>query len=105
MSRPSGGRGSANWSQVPREGREVVNQPLPLWLEPKGVDRFHESSRVDHDHATKIRNLMFDDAILVSRRGTNLMGGNAASTVMQIADFIRQGTKKVTLRFCTRHIE
>lgn len=84
---------------------DVARQPAPLWLEPKGVDRFHESARLGRDHATKIRNLMFEDSVLVSRRGTNIMGAAAPSIIMQVADFVRQGTKKITIRFCTRHIE
>ena len=48
---------------------------------------------------------MFEDGNLVSRLGTDLMGGPAASVVMQVVDLVRKGQKKVTIRFCLRHLE
>jgi len=83
----------------------VTRQTVPMYVSPKGIDRFNVSSRLDAEAAFKIRNLMFDQGNLVSRLGTDLMGGNAASTVMQVVDLVRKGQKKVTIRFCLRHLE
>ncbi len=89
----------------PRDNPETVGQILPYFTEPKGIDRFREASRVGTDYATQMRNLMLDDGVLTSRLGTDLMGGNAASKVMQVVDLVRKGQKKVTVRFCLRHLE
>jgi uncharacterized protein YjdB len=108
MARPSNPRKESRLFSLPAvrvDNGELAQQAIPMWTSPKGVDRFHSSARVGMEHAVKIRNLMFEDGVLASRRGTDLMGGNAASKVMQVIDFIRQGTKKVTVRFCLRHIE
>src|SRR5580765_4279148 len=105
MARQSGGRGGLVPSPGVKDSPEGVGQTLPMYTEPKGIDRFHASSRVDPQLAVKIRNFMFDDAVLVSRLGTDLMGGEAASPVMQVVDLVRKGKKKVTIRFCTRHLE
>lgn len=105
MARPSGGSGRRDFSQVPQPNPESARQPVAFFTEPKGIDRYHSSSRVSPQYATNIRNFMFDDGVLISRRGTNLMGGEAPSTVMQVVDFIRKGQKKVTVRFCIRHIQ
>jgi uncharacterized protein YjdB len=91
--------------QVRQESSETVGQVVPLFVEPKGIDRYHASSRIGNDHAVKMRNFMFDDGVLVSRLGTDLMGGEAASEVLQVVDLVRKGQKKVTIRFCTRHLE
>lgn len=83
----------------------LVGQLPLMFTAPKGIDRYSVSARTDTDSAFKIRNLVFDSGNLVSRLGTDMMGGNAASTVMQVLDFVRKGQKKVTIRFCLRHLE
>lgn len=108
MSRPSNPRKPEKLMQLrsmPLDNPAVAAQPVPYFTGPKGIDRYNVSSRVDPQHAVKIRNFMFENGNLVSRLGTDLMGGNAASVVMQVVDLVRKGQKKVTLRFCLRHLE
>lgn len=108
MPRPSNPRKPEKLMQlrpVPTDNPALAAQPVPYFTEPKGIDRYNTSARVDPQHAVKIRNLMFDDGNLVSRLGTDIMGSEAASTVMQVVDLVRKGQKKVTVRFCLEHIE
>lgn len=104
MARVIGGR-SHTPSPGLSQGPDTAGQVVPFWNEPRGVDRFHVSRNVGSQYATKIRNLMLEEGNLMSRLGTDMMGSEAQSTVMQIVDFIRKGRKKVTIRFCIRHIE
>lgn len=104
MAQSSGGHGQ-NFNPNLPSSAETQRQPVAMFTEPKGIDRYHLSSRVTEQLSPKIRNFMFDDGILVSRLGTDLLGGNAASPVMQVVDLVRKGQTKVTIRFCTRHIE
>ena len=108
MARPSNPRKPEKILTLPpvrADNPALAGQTVVMLANPKGIDRFHASSRVDTEYVAKIRNLMFEDGVLVSRLGTDLMGSNAASTVMQVVDFVRKGQKKVTLRFCLRHLE
>lgn len=108
MARPSNPRKPEkllSLSVPPLDKADLAGQTVPMYVQPKGIDRYNTSNRVDTESAVRMRNLMFDDGNLVSRLGTDLMGGEAASPVMQVVDLVRKGRKKVTLRFCTRHLE
>lgn len=84
---------------------ETMRQLVELWREPKGIDSLRPINKVEPDYATDMENYMFLNGQLHSRYGTELLGNDAASPVLQVTDLWRANGKKVTIRFCTRHIE
>lgn len=89
----------------PRADVTTTRQFNPLWVEPKGIDSLRPLNKIEPGYAEDMVNLMFKDGQYQSRLGTRLIGNDAASTVVQATDLIRANGKKVTIRFCTRHIE
>lgn len=83
---------------------DTTRQPIDLWLEPKGIDSLHPTDRIAPSHSEDQVNLILNGQ-LESRLPTRLIGNAAASTVVQSTDIVRANGKKVTIRFCIRHIE
>lgn len=84
---------------------DVSRQFITLWGEPKGIDSYRPANKIDPNSWEDSHNLIFDRGQIRSRLGTRLLGNEAASTVLQATDLVRANGKKVTIRFCTRHIE
>lgn len=78
---------------------------MRLWEEPKGIDSYRPANKIDPNSWEDSHNLIFDRGQIKSRLGTRLLGNEAASIVLQATDLVRANGKKVTVRFCLRHIE
>lgn len=92
-------------ARPPRPAVDTTRQPIWLWDTPKGIDSRSALTKIAPEYAFSIKNFMFFEGQLRSRLGTRLLGNNAASQVLQTTDFLRAAGKKVTIRFCLRHLE
>lgn len=95
----------ASHSQVRSTSPDVARQFVVLWEEPKGLDSYRPPSKIDPNFCEDSVNLLFERGQYQSRLGTRLIGNAAASTVLQSTDLVRANGKKVTIRFCLRHVE
>lgn len=107
MTRALGGQVTYGVQNVDPSTPGLIEEPIPLWQPPKGLDYLGSLDTVDKGYFVQSANLWLDRGRLRSRYGTNFVGGSSAAPdqIMAVVNFIKGNGAAYLIRFTMQTVQ